>query len=111
MDHNRNFFLTSGLFRKDKIAWECNNGGQLWPGSVVPGVTPPAPLPGTFCTTGFSSLYSAFFVGVLVDLVCQASPSQSCISLQPIIISVLAGLHVFHDVAVLEADGALQNRE
>ena len=73
IEHHRNIFLTFDLFRKDNIAWECNNGGQLWPGNVQPGVTSPGPLPATFCTTGFTSLYSAFFVGILVDLVCQVS--------------------------------------
>jgi len=56
---------------KDKIAWECNNGGQLWtaPGAAV--VTSSGSLPSGFCATGFSSLNTAFIVSLLVDIACQ----------------------------------------
>ncbi|KAH8120005.1 hypothetical protein DFH11DRAFT_25614 [Phellopilus nigrolimitatus] len=56
---------------KDKIAWECDNGGQLWTESVENGFDNGKSFPSGFCTAGFSSLYSAFIVGLLVDLVFQ----------------------------------------
>jgi hypothetical protein len=54
---------------KDKIAWECENGGQLWTPSVQ--YNNGASIPGGFCSTGFSSLYAAFIGSLLVDLVFQ----------------------------------------
>jgi len=56
---------------KANIAWECLNGGQLWTGSVADGIEASGSLPSSFCTTGFSSLYAAFIVGLAVDLVLQ----------------------------------------
>jgi hypothetical protein len=58
---------------KDKIIWECSNGGQLWPGSTGTvarrnnGTVPPG-----FCAMGFDSLNIAFIVSLVVDLVFQA---------------------------------------
>lgn len=57
---------------KDKIIWECNNGGQLWPsqtGTVARRTTGTVP-PG-FCAMGFDSLNIAFIVSLVVDLVFQ----------------------------------------
>jgi len=54
---------------KDNVVWECNNGGQLWPGSTA--VAPSSPLPASFCTAGFSTLYTAFIIGLLADLAFQ----------------------------------------
>jgi len=54
-----------------KIAWECNNGGQLWTDSVAAGITDTGSLPASFCTTGFASLFGLFIVGLGIDLVCQ----------------------------------------
>jgi len=55
---------------KEKIAWECANGGQLWTTSAAAGYgsgnAPPA-----FCTAGFASLNTAFIVCLLADLVFQ----------------------------------------
>ncbi|KAJ8468510.1 hypothetical protein ONZ45_g17217 [Pleurotus djamor] len=56
---------------KDKIAWQCSHGGQLWTESVDSGYETSAQLPGGFCATGFSSLNAAFIVSLLVDLVFQ----------------------------------------
>jgi len=56
---------------KDKIAWECNNGGQLWTAAAATGTTTSGSLPGGFCATGFSSLWIAFIISLLADLVCQ----------------------------------------
>jgi len=55
---------------KDKIAWECANGGQLWVPSAAAGYGS-GNAPPTFCTTGFASLNTAFIVCLLADLVFQ----------------------------------------
>ena len=63
--------LTSRLlfmFRKDKIIWECDNGGQLWTESAADGLDNGKSMPGGFCSAGFSSLYAAFIVSLLVDI-------------------------------------------
>jgi len=54
---------------KDNIIWECNNGGQIWSSNAQ--YAAKATFPVGFCTAGFSSLYSAFVVSLLVDLVFQ----------------------------------------
>lgn len=56
---------------KDKITWECNNGGQLWTESVEEGYDNGTSLPNSFCVVGYQSLYAAFIVSLLVDLVFQ----------------------------------------
>ncbi|TBU50060.1 hypothetical protein BD309DRAFT_986026 [Dichomitus squalens] len=57
---------------KDKIQWECDNGGQLWSASAAAGYgTSSETFPSGFCAAGFSSLNVAFIVGLLVDLVFQ----------------------------------------
>jgi len=56
---------------KDKILWECSNGGQLWTDSVSQGVSTSGALPGGFCAMGFSSLNIAFIISLLVDLAFQ----------------------------------------
>ncbi|TFK41909.1 hypothetical protein BDQ12DRAFT_710263 [Crucibulum laeve] len=56
---------------KDKIAWECANGGQLWSESAAAVNTSSDSFPSGFCTAGFSSLNVAFIIGLLVDLVFQ----------------------------------------
>jgi len=58
---------------KDKIMWECNNGGQLWTDSarVTAGISTSGSVPSGFCAMGFSSLNSAFILSLLVDLVFQ----------------------------------------
>jgi len=53
---------------KDKIAWECDNGGQLWTDSVVAGYDNGSSFPGAFCATGFGSISTAFIISLLVDL-------------------------------------------
>jgi len=55
---------------KDKITWECDNGGQLWPGQEA-SVTNTVSLPSGFCAAGFSSLNAAFIGSLLIDLVFQ----------------------------------------
>ncbi|KAF7436383.1 hypothetical protein PC9H_003216 [Pleurotus ostreatus] len=56
---------------KDKIAWECSHGGQMWTDTVETGTETPAQMPGGFCAAGFSNLNAAFIVCLLVDLVFQ----------------------------------------
>lgn len=56
---------------KSNIEWECNNGGQLWIGSVAAGYDNSAALPGGFCSCGFDSLYAAFVGSLIVDLAFQ----------------------------------------
>jgi hypothetical protein len=55
---------------KDKIIWECENGGQLWndPNSTTLGT---GHLPSAVCAPGWSSLFTAFIISLLVDIACQ----------------------------------------
>jgi len=52
---------------KDKIIWECNNGGQLWPASAAEGYDT-STFPSGFCTAGWGSINTAFTISLLVDL-------------------------------------------
>lgn len=56
--------------RKEKIVWECANGGQLWTTSAAAGYGS-GNIPSSFCTAGFASLNTAFIVGMLADLMFQ----------------------------------------
>jgi len=69
------FLQTSSIFQKptlvgsqSNIEWECDNGGQLWTASAEAGYQTNAGFPSGFCAAGFSSIYSAFIVGLLVDI-------------------------------------------
>ncbi|KAI0081118.1 hypothetical protein K474DRAFT_1682203 [Panus rudis PR-1116 ss-1] len=53
---------------KNKIQWECDNGGQLWTDSATAGYGAGTSFPSGFCISGFSSLNAAFIVSLLVDL-------------------------------------------
>jgi len=55
---------------KEKIVWECANGGQLWTTSAAAGYGS-GNIPSSFCTAGFASLNTAFIVFILADLVFQ----------------------------------------
>ncbi|KAH9968680.1 hypothetical protein BC827DRAFT_1257704 [Russula dissimulans] len=55
---------------QEKILWECANGGQLWTASAAAGYGS-GNIPSVFCTSGFSSLNTAFIVCLLADLVFQ----------------------------------------
>ncbi|OBZ68494.1 hypothetical protein A0H81_11618 [Grifola frondosa] len=55
---------------KDKIQWECDNGG-LWTASAEAGYGGTSSFPSGFCTAGFSSLNVAFIISLLVDLAFQ----------------------------------------
>lgn len=67
--------LSVPFYRKDKIQWECDNGGQLWSESVAAGYASPSSIPSGFCATGFSSLNVAFIAGLCIDLVFQVRAS------------------------------------
>jgi len=56
---------------KDNILWECNNGGQLWPGSTASAGPTSSTFPSGFCGAGFSSLNVAFIIALVIDLFCQ----------------------------------------
>ena len=62
-------YLLSACDRKDKIIWECNNGGQVW--STNAAYATNSSFPVGFCSAGFNSLNVAFIIGLLVDLVFQ----------------------------------------
>jgi len=55
---------------KDKITWECENGGQIWATNAEYDTTGTT-LPAGFCTSGQSTLVTAFIISLLVDVVCQ----------------------------------------
>jgi hypothetical protein len=59
---------------QDDIVWECQNGGQLYSSNATTISTTSdtsSSFPAGFCAAGFSSIYAAFIVGLLVDLVFQ----------------------------------------
>jgi len=56
---------------QDNIAWECANGGQLFGATPLELETNTTTMPAGLCTVPFSSLFSAFVVSLLVDLVFQ----------------------------------------
>jgi len=56
---------------KDKIKWECDNGGQLWTDQPTAAKNTVNRIPSHFCASGFSSLNAAFIGSLMIDLVCQ----------------------------------------
>ncbi|KAG8761531.1 hypothetical protein FRC14_002718 [Serendipita sp. 396] len=57
--------------RKDKIIWECQNGGQLWNTTPEAGYDNTARFPDGICGPGWQSLFTAFIISILVDLAFQ----------------------------------------
>ncbi|KZT27590.1 hypothetical protein NEOLEDRAFT_1154957 [Neolentinus lepideus HHB14362 ss-1] len=55
---------------KDKIQWECANGGQVWSTNANHTSTTSS-IPASFCSSGFSSINYAFIFSLIIDLVCQ----------------------------------------
>jgi len=54
---------------QDNFRWECDNGGQLWPGSAAAAANNTVTsIPSGFCASGFSSLNAAFIISLMVDL-------------------------------------------
>ena len=62
---------------KDKIIWECENGGQLWGASAEAGYDNSSGFPNAICGPGWHSLFTAFIVSLLVDLGFQVRPQSS----------------------------------
>lgn len=56
---------------QSNIIWECQNGGQLWGSSAAAGYGNTSSFPDALCAPGFSALYTAFIVSLLVDLAFQ----------------------------------------
>ncbi|KAJ6520296.1 hypothetical protein C8R45DRAFT_808207, partial [Mycena sanguinolenta] len=56
---------------KANIEWECDNGGQLYYGSVAQNISSSPAFPSEFCIVGFPVINTAFIVSLLVDLVFQ----------------------------------------
>lgn len=92
---------------KDKIAWECQNGGQLWTESAA--YDNGASIPSGFCTSGFSSLNTAFIGSLLVDLGFQVNLRLSCASGLALMMlwSHITAVHDLSQLAILETVGAL----
>jgi hypothetical protein len=65
----RAIFMIWQLYRgRDKIIWECENGGQLWGESAEAGYANASSFPNAICGPGWHSLFTAFIVSLLVDL-------------------------------------------
>jgi hypothetical protein len=60
--------------RKEKIEWECDNGGQLYWESAAANISSSPAFPAEFCIVGFPTINTAFIVGLLVDLGFQVCP-------------------------------------
>ncbi|KAJ7665295.1 hypothetical protein DFH06DRAFT_1186918 [Mycena polygramma] len=56
---------------KEKIEWECDNGGQLYWESVAANISTTPAFPTEFCIVGFPSINTGFIVSLLIDLVFQ----------------------------------------
>lgn len=54
-----------------KIIWQCNNGGQLWGQSAEAGYGTGTTMPSGICSAGFHSLYIAFVMSLIVDIIVQ----------------------------------------
>jgi len=68
----RAIFMIWELHRgRDKIIWECSNGGQLWGQSEEAGYGNSTYLPSAVCAPGWQSLFTAFIFCLLIDLVFQ----------------------------------------
>jgi len=52
---------------KDDIMWECLNGGQVYNTTETLNDTTET-FPAGFCAAGFSSIYVAFIIALLIDL-------------------------------------------
>jgi len=63
--------------RKDKIIWECENGGQQWGLTEEAGYDSSSSFPNAICGPGWQSLFTAFIVSLLVDLAFQVGAKSS----------------------------------
>ena len=62
---------------KDKIIWECENGGQQWGQPEEAGYANSSGFPNAICGPGWQSLFTAFIVSLLVDLGFQVRKNSS----------------------------------
>jgi hypothetical protein len=53
---------------RDKIIWECQNGGQLWGTTEENGYNSTVKFPSGICAPGHHRLLTAFIVCLLIDL-------------------------------------------
>lgn len=56
---------------KDKLAWECANNGQLWGATPLELETLTVTMPASLCIASFQSIFTAFTVSLIVDLIFQ----------------------------------------
>jgi hypothetical protein len=59
------------IYRQEKIVWECDNGGALWTDDPIVRADTTVAFPSGFCAAGYPSIYTAFIVSLIVDLVFQ----------------------------------------
>ncbi|KAF5375237.1 hypothetical protein D9758_000517 [Tetrapyrgos nigripes] len=88
---------------KDKIIWECNNGGQVWSDDATTTATTTdssTTFPAGFCAAGFSSINAAFIVSLLVDLVFQYPPSPSSPNFSSMNLNPSASPMSFHPISM-----------
>lgn len=90
---------------KEKIVWECQNGGQLWGDSEAAGYGTSASFPDTICGPGFQSLNMAFIVSLIVDIAFQVRAPVS--GRQRADDGRTADVRVLPQLALHEAVGAL----
>lgn len=95
--------------RKDSLAWECNNGGQLWPANLAAVGPTTTTIPSIFCTTAFASINVAFIIALVVDLFCQVHMIfyASWFFLMHDVIDI----HVFFNLAIRNTAGELRRHE
>ncbi|KAF7307406.1 hypothetical protein MIND_00534800 [Mycena indigotica] len=53
---------------KDKIQWECDNGGVLYWESAAHNISSSPPMPSGLCIVGFPAINTSFIVSLLADL-------------------------------------------
>ena len=61
---------------KENFNWECQNGGQLWPGPEVAGYDNSSTLPNVVCVPGWDRLFIIIIIGLLADLGFQVRNSS-----------------------------------
>jgi hypothetical protein len=92
---------------RDKIVWECENGGQLW-GNTANTTLGTGHLPSAICAPGWQSLFTAFIVSLLVDVGCQVCHSCGC---RCVLLTQSSALHAVSQLAILQARRALPEYE
>jgi len=60
--------LTRG---QDNLAWECANGGQLYGATPLQLETQTVTMPVTLCVASFHSIFTAFTISLIADLIFQ----------------------------------------